>query len=91
MYERALVALDRDEASARINKFFEKSQAVIDSVEVVLARPAEQLHLAAIERQCKAIVLGNHGRHGWQRILGSTAHAVLHGAPVDVLLIRLIA
>lgn len=35
------------------------------------------------------IVIGSHGRRGIQRLLGSTANAVLHGAPCDVLAIRI--
>lgn len=34
------------------------------------------------------IVLGSHGRSGWQLLLGSTANAVLHGAGCDVLAVR---
>jgi universal stress protein A len=35
------------------------------------------------------IVIGSHGREGIQRLLGSTANAVLHGAPCDVLAVRI--
>jgi universal stress protein A len=34
------------------------------------------------------IVIGSHGRSGLQLLLGSTANAVLHGAPCDVLAVR---
>ncbi len=35
------------------------------------------------------IVVGSHSRHGLALLLGSTANAVLHGAPCDVLAVRL--
>lgn len=35
------------------------------------------------------ILVGSHGRHGIQLLLGSTANAVLHGAKCDVLAVRL--
>ena len=35
------------------------------------------------------IVIGSHGRHGISRLLGSTANAVLHHTPCDVLAVRL--
>jgi universal stress protein A len=45
--------------------------------------------LAAAEReQVDLIVLGSHGRSGLARLLGATANAVLHGAPCDVLAVR---
>ncbi|HXH03827.1 MAG TPA: universal stress protein [Candidatus Competibacteraceae bacterium] len=35
------------------------------------------------------IVVGSHGRHGLALLLGSTANAVLHAAPCDVLAVRI--
>ena len=48
----------------------------------------EILHLAE-ELNIDLIVIGCHGRQGIQRLLGSTANAVLHGAPCDVLAVRI--
>ncbi len=48
----------------------------------------EILHLAE-EHSVDLIVIGSHGREGIQRLLGSTANAVLHGAPCDVLAVRI--
>ncbi len=42
----------------------------------------------AEENAVDLIVVGSHGRHGIQLLLGSTANAVLHGAPCDVLAVR---
>ncbi len=47
----------------------------------------EILSLAA-EQGADLIVLGSHGRSGIQLLLGSTANAVLHGSPCDVLAVR---
>ena len=48
----------------------------------------EILHFAE-ELNVDLIVIGSHGREGIQRLLGSTANAVLHGAPCDVLSVRI--
>jgi universal stress protein A len=42
----------------------------------------------AEEQNTDLIVIGSHGREGIQLLLGSTANAVLHGAPCDVLAVR---
>lgn len=42
----------------------------------------------ARERSFDLIIIGSHGRHGVELLLGSTANAVLHGAPCDVLAVR---
>ncbi len=43
---------------------------------------------AASEAEADLIVLGSHGRHGLQLLLGSTANGVLHLAQCDVLAVR---
>lgn len=47
----------------------------------------EILHLAQ-SRGVDLIIVGSHGRHGLALLLGSTANAVLHAAPCDVLAVR---
>ncbi len=43
----------------------------------------------AKEQNVDLIVIGSHGRHGLERLLGSTANAVLHAAPCDVLAVHI--
>ncbi len=43
---------------------------------------------SAKQNEVDLIVIGSHGRHGLQRLLGSTANAVLHAAPCDVLAVH---
>ena len=56
---------------------------------VVLGRVAEQIHYLAVEKDVDAIVIGSHAARGIRRLLGSTANAVLHGAPVNVMTVCL--
>ena len=42
----------------------------------------------AHEKSIDLIVTGSHGKHGLSLLLGSTAHAILHGAECDVLIVR---
>ncbi|HEY9149438.1 MAG TPA: universal stress protein, partial [Gammaproteobacteria bacterium] len=48
-----------------------------------------EIQRLAEETKADLIVLGSHGRQGIQRLLGSTANGVLHGAPCDVLAVRI--
>jgi universal stress protein A len=41
------------------------------------------------EHQCDLVVMGSHGRHGISLLLGSTANAVLHAMPCDILTVKL--
>ena len=56
---------------------------------VLLGRPSERIHEFAREHGFDLIILGSHGRDGLRVILGSTATATLHDAPVDVMTIRI--
>lgn len=61
-----------------------------DRVSVLFGRPASEIHALAESLGADLIVIGSHGRHGLPRVmLGSTANAVLHGAPCDVLTVRI--
>lgn len=51
--------------------------------------PRPETHRLAKEQGCDLIVVGSHGRHGLALLLGSTANDILHGAPCDVLAVRL--
>jgi universal stress protein A len=53
----------------------------VGSTKTSILRRAEQ-------EDIDLIVLGSHGRHGVALLLGSTANAVLHGSPCDVLAVR---
>ncbi len=55
---------------------------------VVLGSTGAEIKRTAEEHGVDLIVVGSHGRHGLALLLGSTANAVLHGAPCDVLAVR---
>jgi len=56
---------------------------------VEIGRPSSEIHKAAEEREADLVVVGSHGRHGIQLLLGSTATAILHGSSCDVLAVRI--
>jgi universal stress protein A len=58
------------------------------AVNVVVGTPAVEVRQLAEEIGADLIVLGTHGRHGLGLMLGSTSNAVLHGAPCDVLTVK---
>ena len=54
-----------------------------------LGNAANEIVQYAEDNNVDLIVLGSHGRHGVKLLLGSTANAVLHHAPCDVLAVRI--
>lgn len=57
---------------------------------LVFGQPRQEIHELAKKEACDLIVVGSHGRHGLALLLGSTSNDVLHGAPCDVLAVRLV-
>jgi universal stress protein A len=56
---------------------------------VEFGNPRYDVVRLADEHKVDLIVVGSHGRHGLQLLLGSTANAILHHAKCDVLAVRL--
>lgn len=61
-----------------------------EQVAVKVGRPSGVIRAHAEEIGADLIVLGSHCRHGVGLLLGSTATGVLHGAPCDVLTLRIV-
>lgn len=87
-------ALPDDVETSLINRarqFLDSLQdeaAPVDAHVLVGSVKGEVLRYAQ-EQGVDLIVLGTHGRHGVSLLLGSTANAVLHGTPCDVLAVRI--
>ncbi|MAB99091.1 MULTISPECIES: universal stress protein [Pseudomonas] len=79
-----------DQARERLDAFSTKyPQLQADQRHLTYGQPRQEIHKLAEEQGCDLIIVGSHGRHGLALLLGSTANDVLHGAPCDVLAVRL--
>lgn len=79
-----------DQAKERLVSFAERYEQLGSAQRhLVYGQPRQEIHQLATELGCDLIVVGSHGRHGLALLLGSTANDVLHGAPCDVLAVRL--
>ncbi|WP_336368196.1 universal stress protein [Marinobacter sp. C2H3] len=56
---------------------------------VTVGRPESEIHRVSQEFGVDLVVVGSHGRKGFQLLLGSTANGVLHGTECDVLAVRI--
>ncbi|QSP94070.1 universal stress protein [Marinobacter salinisoli] len=56
---------------------------------VTVGRPESEIHRLAKEMNGDLVIVGSHGRKGFQLLLGSTANGVLHGSECDVLAVRI--
>ncbi|HBX35927.1 universal stress protein [Pseudohongiella sp. SYSU M77423] len=55
---------------------------------VMAGAAATEIRSKAEELEADLIVIGSHGTSGWKLLLGSTANKVLHGAPCDIMTVR---
>ena len=72
-----------------LEKFSRKYKLLPSNIHINFGQPAAVIHSLAIQLQADLIVVGSHGKHGIQLLLGSTANSVIHGAACDVLTIRI--
>ena len=79
-----------DQAKERLHQLtLTYAEITSSQCHLVYGQPRQEIHRLADEQDCDLIVVGSHGRHGLALLLGSTANDVLHGAPCDVLAVRL--
>jgi len=69
---------------------FSKKQGLEDAyLDVQLGTPKHEISQFVKQHKCDLVVMGSHGRHGIGLLLGSTANAVLHEMPCDILAIKI--
>ncbi|MFF7708448.1 universal stress protein [Pseudomonas sp. NPDC007930] len=79
-----------DQAKERLEKLLAKFPGLSrDDAHLTYGQPRQEIHTLAKDNGIDLIVVGSHGRHGLKLLLGSTSNDVLHGAPCDVLAVRL--
>ncbi len=78
----------QETARSHLSEFAQSLSIPEDDQHLIFGRPETEIHTLANEIGADLIVVGSHGRHGLALLLGSTANGVLHGAPCDVLAVR---
>lgn len=76
-------------AKEKLQSYGEKLGVAQENQIVVVGRPESEIHRLSEELEIDLIVVGSHGRKGFQLLLGSTANGVLHGTKCDVLSVRI--
>ena len=67
----------------------QKLGIAVDRCHVVIGVTKLEILSFAEKQQVDLIVIGSHSRRGLERLLGSTARAVLNSAPCDVLAMKI--
>ncbi|NOZ11173.1 MAG: universal stress protein [Gammaproteobacteria bacterium] len=77
-----------ESARERLEEFASLINADYTNLWIEIGSTRHEILRIAEEEDVDLIVLGSHGRSGLALLLGSTANGVLHGAPCDVLAVR---
>ncbi len=78
-----------DQATKQLTELSSVYKVNAGDVHVALGHPPTEIRALAESLETDLIVIGTHGRHGLGLLLGSTANAVLHGVPCDVLAVKI--
>ncbi|NOY66715.1 MAG: universal stress protein [Gammaproteobacteria bacterium] len=76
-------------AEKNIIALAKKHAIPVSHARVLSGSPKHEIIQFAKDNNIDLIVIGSHGRHGLQRLLGSTAYPVLHNASCDALAVRI--
>ena len=82
MYEE-IYNTTMDNAQRRLRKLCKPYAIADDHCHVRYGRVAQEVHAHIKEGGFDCLMLGSHGRSGWQLLLGSKATSILHGTPVN--------
>ena len=85
--EEELIKISKEKMADLISTLDVKENIQIES-DVISGIPKTEILRLAEEKSTDLIVCGSHGRSGFELLLGSTANAILHHAPCDVLAVR---
>ena len=79
----------REQAEQSLRKISKQHKLENTDLIVLSGTPKQEISRFVKEQQCDLVVLGSHGRHGINLLLGSTANAVLHAMPCDILAVKI--
>lgn len=78
-----------DRAQQSLQELSKKHHIAEGNHHVQVGVPKHEIARFVEENNCDLVVMGSHGRHGISLLLGSTANAVLHEMPCDILTVKL--
>ena len=78
----------RDQAEKELNALAERLKVDAKHRFLEFGSTKNEVLRIAEAHKVDLIVAGSHGKHGLALLLGSTAHAILHGAHCDMLIVR---
>ena len=88
--QQFLPSLDevKEQVQPGLLKQMAEAEIPSSSLRVDFGEPVEAVTTLATEEGFDLVIVGSHGRHGLQLLLGSTANGILHHAKCDVLAVR---
>ena len=78
-----------EQAKESLQRFRKQHNLKNVDLSVQFGRPKHVISQFVKDQQCDLVIIGSHGRHGIGLLLGSTASAVLHAMPCDILTVKL--
>ena len=78
----------QETAKIQLQEFAMELEIDSENQHLIFGRTETEIDSLANQISADLIVVGSHGRHGIALLFGSTANGVLHGAPCDVLAVR---
>ena len=78
-----------EQAKKSLQNFSKQHSLKNVDLSLEIGRPKHVISQFVKDHQCDLVIIGSHGRHGISLLLGSTASAVLHAMPCDILTLKI--
>lgn len=78
-----------DNSKQKLHELSEKHELKNSESITLVGTPKHVISQFIAGNECDLVVMGSHGRHGISLLLGSTANAVLHDMPCDILTVKI--
>ena len=78
-----------EQAKKSLEEFSQQQKLKDANLLTLLGTPKYEISQFVKDQQCDLVVMGSHGRHGINILLGSTTNAVLHKMPCDILAVKI--
>ena len=78
----------KEEAHIALTKMREALNLPCDRQSLAVGSPKTLILKKAADIKADLVIVGSHGHHGWDLLLGSTAGSIVHHADCDVIVLK---
>jgi universal stress protein A len=77
------------QADTKLGDLAKKYKIPKENIHILIGSVPSEIHKLAKQCQSDLVAVGNHEKHGLDRLIGSTANKIIHGSLSDTLIVKI--